>query len=188
MRLSAPFFILLLSLNIFDRRDDNKLTKGKKHMTGNIVAASSNIFNVPEMKAVCKANDISINDFVMSALSTTLHQYLDFKDDNQLINILMPANMRYKFYQTREEIKAENKFSSMPLKMPIAAKMKDAYIKVQKVTKKIKQSVGYLYSAYALTFWCTLLGPRQIPRLFLHNAAMGFTMAFSNVPGPIKQF
>ena len=35
-------------------------------------------------------------------------------------------------------------------------------------------------------FWATAIAPRVIPRLFLHNASMKFTMGFSNTPGPLK--
>lgn len=33
-----------------------------------------------------------------------------------------------------------------------------------------------------------MIGPKFLPRIFLHEASMKFTMSFSNTPGPIKPF
>jgi hypothetical protein len=140
------------------------------------------------MKAYCKVHGISINDLVMSVLSTSMHEYLGMKDDNQKLNILLPANIRYKFYETKADVKCENRFSALPIRVPILAKMKDSHVQIKKLTQQIKKNFGYIYSGYALTMWGTLLGPRSLPRAFLHNAAMGFTCAFSNNAGPLKCF
>lgn len=82
----------------------------------------------------------------------------------------------------------ENKFSAIPIKMPLVAKIKDAYAKINKITKQVKSSFGYVYCAYSLTFWCNLLAPRFLSRIFCHNASMQFTCSFSNIPGPLKFF
>lgn len=39
-----------------------------------------------------------------------------------------------------------------------------------------------------MTFYTTLFAPRHLPRFFLHNASTGFTLAFSNTPGPLKHY
>jgi hypothetical protein len=41
--------------------------------------------------------------------------------------VLLPANIRFRWYPTREAVKLENKFSALPLKLPMISKMKDAY-------------------------------------------------------------
>ena len=46
----------------------------------------------------------------------------------------------------------------------------------------------YIYTAYAVSYWGTIFLPRNLPRLFVHNATMKFTCALSNTPGPIKKF
>lgn len=127
LKLTAPFYMLLLVTNAFAKKDDNILTRGKKNMTGHICASTSKVHNVPAMKALCKSNGISINDLVMSMLSTTMHGYLGAKGDGETLSILLPANVRYKFYQTADEVKLENKFSALPLQVPMVANMKDAY-------------------------------------------------------------
>jgi hypothetical protein len=32
---------------------------------------------------------------------------------------VIPANIRFEFYKTRENIKLENKFSAIPMKLPL---------------------------------------------------------------------
>jgi hypothetical protein len=74
------------------------------------------------------------------------------------------------------------------MKLPVIANMKDAYGAVSATTKKLKKTVGYVYSAYAVTHLTNIFAARFLPRLFLHKASMKFTMAISNTPGPIKPF
>lgn len=63
----------------------------------------------------------------MSSLSATLHEYLEVKDKKASVNIILPANIRFKFYEKYEDIKLENKFSAIPITMPLFSKMTDAY-------------------------------------------------------------
>ena len=101
---------------------------------------------------------------------------------------MLPANIRFAFYPSREEVQQENKFAALPLKVPLMSTMEEAYKSISKVTKQIKANFGYIYAAYAFTLYGTLFGARQIPRLFLHKASMKFTCSFSNVAGPLKYF
>ena len=105
-------------------RDDNAFTKGKKSMTGNLNLASSKVLSVKEMKVVSKKSGITINDIVMSSMSTALHEYFNLNEDQtELIQVLLPANIRFKFYEKIEDIKLENKFAGIPLKVPLVRKM-----------------------------------------------------------------
>jgi hypothetical protein len=108
-------------------------------------------------------------------------------EDNS-IQVLLPANIRFGFYPTREDVKVENKFAALPLKLPLITNMKDSYKQISRVTSKLKSSIGYVYTAYWITKFANIIGPRFLPRIFLHKASMKFTMAFSNTPGPIKGF
>jgi hypothetical protein len=103
------------------------------------------------------------------------------------MQIVIPANIRFSIYKSVEDVKIENKFAGLPIKIPLLHEMAEAKI-IQKITNKIKNSVGLIYASYALTFYTTLLGPRFLPRLFLHDTSMKMTTAFSNVPGPLKPF
>jgi len=53
------------------------------------------------------------------------------------------------------------------------------------VTKPLKNSIGLIYGMYALAFWQSQLCPRWLSK-FVVNQSSRFTVAFSNVPGPIK--
>lgn len=82
LRLMIPFQLgLLLTNSVFTGRDVNKLTQNKKKMTGKVNLASSKLLSVAEMKAVSKKSGITINDIVMSSMSTAMHEYLDIKED-----------------------------------------------------------------------------------------------------------
>ena len=59
-------------------------------------------------------------------------------DANKNIQIAIPANIRFGFPPTRESIKLENKFTVLPLTIPLCDSMKDSYKVVSKITKKIK--------------------------------------------------
>ena len=102
--------------------------------------------------------------------------------------MLVPANMRFGFYPTRDDVKIENKFAVLPLKLPIVSNMSDSYKKISQVTKRLKTSIGYIYTSYFITQLVNIIGPKFLPRIFLHEASMKFTMSFSNTPGPIKPF
>lgn len=104
-------------------------------MTGKINAASSQSMNFGKIKEYSKLKGITINDFVMSSLSTALHEYMNVKNENTTINIFLPANVRFKFYKTYEEVRLENKFSAIPIKVPLYSKMSDAYQNIKKITK-----------------------------------------------------
>ncbi len=69
----------------------------------------------------------------MCATSAAFKQYFKIKGDElgqgegKTINVLLPANIRFGFYPTREEVKIENKISALPIKMPLISSMKDSY-------------------------------------------------------------
>jgi len=50
------------------------------------------------------------------------------------LNIVMPANIRFSLYKTRDTIKFENKFTAVPLSIPMTHSMSSAYDKVKKTT------------------------------------------------------
>lgn len=82
----------------------------------------------------------------------------------------------------------ENKFAALPIKLPVIGSMRDSYKAISKITKKLKGTIGYIYSAYTVTYLSNIFGCRFIPRFFVHKASMKFTLAISNTPGPVKAF
>lgn len=113
------------------------------------------------MKAATKKLNVTVNDVVMCALTTSLKKIFKRNgDSSKNINLMMPANIRFKFYPTKEQIVLENKFSAIPLNVPLTDTMESSYEKIKKVTKALKGSFGLIYGVYALTFWSVKLLPR----------------------------
>ena len=75
----------------------------------------------------------------MCAISTALKTlFLENGDSNESIKIAVPAGTRFYFYPTRQDVKAENKFTAIPLLVPLCNSMKDSYKVISKVTKILK--------------------------------------------------
>jgi len=75
----------------------------------------------------------------------------------------MPANIRFKFYPTRESIKLENKFAVTALVVPVQKSMEEAYPVIKECTKGIKNSLSSICYVYAI-FWITRFGNTFLPR------------------------
>jgi hypothetical protein len=71
---------------------------------------------------------ITINDLMTSCLSVAIKNYFATKGDSTTnnINIVIPANIRFKHYETIEEIKLENKFAGINLAIPLANNIDEA--------------------------------------------------------------
>ena len=88
------------------------------------------------MKATSKKLGVTINDLVMCATSCAFKKYFQMKGDKlgqgegKSIQVLMPANMRFGFYPTKEDVKIENKFAALPLKLPLVSTMSESYKKI----------------------------------------------------------
>ena len=83
----------------------------------------------------------------------------------------------------------ENKFSAIPIIMPLANTMQEAYPKVSKANEKLKNTIFNFftkYAAYAIMFYSNMLSPRSAVRRTIDTMSPNFTMGFSNLPGPIK--
>ena len=85
-------------------------------------------------------------------------------DDSKNYQMVIPANIRFKFYPTREDVVLENKFAALPLQWPVTDDMASAYPAIQKCTKFLKNSISIVYALYAMNFWSNLLLPRFIVR------------------------
>jgi NRPS condensation-like uncharacterized protein len=90
-----------------------------------------------DVKRVSKAHGVTINDVVICALTTAFNVIFKEKGDTtEKINILMPGNIRFKFYDTVEEVKFENKFTILPVNnIPLTQSMESAYKPIKEATK-----------------------------------------------------
>jgi len=90
--------------------------------------ASSKRMNFNQLKALSKKVKVTINDIVMSAMTTGLNKlFKDEGDKSKDIQIYIPANIRFAFYPTPDKIKLENKFAAIPLTVPLTQDMPSAY-------------------------------------------------------------
>lgn len=91
-----------------------------KNPTGNINVSSMLPIPLDDVKLVSKAMNATINDVVISAMSSAYHQLMKEKGDPATeISVVMPANIRFKFPKTRGDVLLENKFGAMPLTLPL---------------------------------------------------------------------
>lgn len=110
------------------------------------------------------------------------------KDDSKKFKMVIPANIRFKFYPSKDSLVLENKFAAIPLTLPLTKDMPSAYPEIQKGTKFLKSSMTLVYALYALGYWSNKLMPRSIVKNFTSEQSDKFSIGFSNTPGPIKPF
>ena len=91
---------------------------------------------------------------VLGALSNTFHTVFKEKNDpNREIHLNMPVNIRFNFYKTPDDVKIENRFSIMPLRIPLHENMQGSYKVMNKLSNSLKKMQGFIYGTYAFTFW-----------------------------------
>ena len=119
---------------LYIKRDKNCFTFGKKKMTGVTSAASSSRIPMKDIKDLSKKAGCTVNDILLSATSAAFKNYFKIRGDDlgsypdhhkdSTINAVMPANIRFELYPTRESVKMENCFAALPFKMPLVSVMK----------------------------------------------------------------
>lgn len=140
-----------------------------------------------DLKELSKFKGVTINDVVMAGLSTALKQVFEENGEKtDVIKMALPANLRFKFYKTRQHIKLENKFAAIPITVPLSSSMDEAYVKIKKATKSLKNSMAIIYTTYAITSWSNKLLPRFFVQQTANETIDKFTIALSNVPGIVK--
>lgn len=156
-------------------------------MNGIVNVAASKVFELQQMKDMSKKVGFTINDIVTCSITTAMKKVFKEKGDPQeYLNMIIPANIRFKFYMKREEVKLENKFSAMPLRVPLTDDMENSYSKIRAVTAPLKSSIPGIYATYVASSLGNRLAPRYLIRKFTDSVSMNFTVAYSNTPGPIK--
>jgi NRPS condensation-like uncharacterized protein len=190
IRLSVIFMLpKLLLMTLLQRADDNVLTRRKPNMTGILNCHCSKKFEFSQIKDLSKKVGHTINDVVATSLTTGLSHILKkLGDESTDVQMVIPANIRFKFYPTREHVRLENKFSAIPLRVPLTPDMASSYGKIAAATLPVKKSIGFVYASYALSGFFGKVLPRIVPRKFLDIASSNFTLAYSNLPGPVKPF
>ena len=140
IKLLSPFCIPAMVRDSFIAPNDmNTFTfkKNREGLSGKMNVITSPNLDLAELKKMSKAKGVTINDVVLSAFMTTLHSMLEeaeqakpLKERQPLpksLQVIMPANIRFSFYESREKIKLENKFAAIPLVVPLTSSMETAY-------------------------------------------------------------
>lgn len=70
--------------------------------------------------------------------------------------------------------------------LTLVKNMKDSYPTIKKVTAPLKNSIPMVYTSYILTRLGSRIMPKIFARKMVSNTSRKFTLAFSNLPGPIK--
>ena len=82
VKCSSIFYIPALFMNsLFTFRDKNSLTKGKKHMTGNVNVSSAKNVDMQELKELSKKVGVTVNDILMCATTSALKEYFRIRGD-----------------------------------------------------------------------------------------------------------
>jgi len=102
------------------------------------------------------------------------------------INIVIPANIRFKHYQSIDELKLENKFAVVPLRVPLFDDLKISLKEIPKATSKLRSAFGEVYTTYSLTKFATKYFPYFFSQWYVNFSSMAFTLALSNTPGILK--
>lgn len=122
VRCMAPFYFpLILWESYLRRRDRNPLHDGHRKLTGEKKCAISKEYDFLTIKMASKSLKVTINEMLVGALSTAVARLFKEKGDekNKRMRICMPCNIRWKYYETFDEVKLENKFAPMPLKVDL---------------------------------------------------------------------
>lgn len=102
------------------------------------------------------------------------------------ISICIPANIRYRHYETLEELKLENKFAPVAVVIPLKADLKESLSEVPKETSQIKKKFSQVYAMYSLSYFSAMFCPAFLNSIILDSGSLPYTLAFSNVPGLLK--
>ena len=100
--------------------------------------------------------------------------------------MIMPTNLRFKFYETKEEVKMENKYTAIPLTVPLTENMQGSYQTIKNTTKDLKRAIAYLYAIYLMNFSIIQFMPRSLHLESLMQLSKKYTLSFSNVAGLVK--
>lgn len=116
-----------MKIPLFTKKDTNFLTKNRE-LSGELNVASSRLIDFRLLKGLSKKIGVTINDIVTSSLTTSFNKIFKEKGDTSKdFNIVLPANIRFKFYPTPDDIVLENKFAAIPLNLPLTSTMQEAY-------------------------------------------------------------
>lgn len=180
MIITAPYNIFI---SITKSKDVNPINNGKP-LTG--IKKYVYLEDIPfeKIKTSYKDFGITLNDFFLAVISKSLKDYFRLKDPNtkySYANIGIPISLRTKYPRSYSEVRLENNFSAIDMRIPLIDDIKTEAKKINQITSKMKNSSEFLINAYLLQIG-VLLWPRNFMRAFNNFVTSKSTLCFSNVP------
>lgn len=128
--LASPFIAAKSTFDIL--RKDGTICAIKKDMpfTGRKNGAFSEELDLNEIKAYTKQRGVTLNDYMICVLSTTLYEYFDRRKEEwddvipRSINIGMPISLRPPAKDLKD-VRMVNDFVSYPITLPIRKNLED---------------------------------------------------------------
>lgn len=154
LRSMVLFYVpIVLWESYLRRRDRNPLHDGRRKLTGEKRVAISKEFDFATIKKTSRSLNTTINELLISSLQVTVAQLFKDRGDekNKRFRIAMPCNIRWKQYDTYEEVKMENRFAPMPLKVALTLDRMEALQKAKKVSGDMKRQFSKVYAIYFLS-------------------------------------
>ena len=190
MRALVPLYLpIILWESYLRRRDRNPLHDGRRKLTGQKRVVMSKEFNFAQVKATSRALGVTINELMTTALSMATGRLFKERGDekNKQMRIVIPCNIRWKYYKTYDEVELENKFAPMPIKIPLEQEPEKALKSATRVSRDMKKQFAKVYTIYLVSVFLGLFVPTFMAKLAGEKMTKPFTLAFSNTPGILKR-
>ena len=153
LRACIPVYLAKMFLEFyFLKFSPNPLHDGVRNLSGKKVISTGKLYCLETIKASAKNHNITINDLLTACLSTAVKDYFVSKGDltTKSINFAIPANIRFKPYKSAEDLILENKFSVVPLQIPLYENIDEALKKIPHALKRLKTAFNQVYATYAM--------------------------------------
>lgn len=170
------------SIRLLTMADDSETClkgrpSGKKHV------AWSEPLPLPEVKAIGKAFNCSINDVLMASVAGAIHSYLVSKGETVPEDCEMRAMVPVNLRKDGNRQKLGNAFGMVPLVLPVG--IENPIARLLEVHRRMDDLKG----SYTALLAMAILGvmgatPRQVQTEVLNYFAKKATVVMSNVPGP----
>jgi len=140
------------------------------------------------IKKTSRSLGITINELMISALSMAMARLFKERGDEKSsrMRIAVPANIRWKYYDNYDDVKLENKFAPMPLKIDLASDSKSALERAKRVSREMKKSFSKIYAVYLIGLVTSYFTPLFLLKITGDKITKPFTLAFSNTPGVLR--
>lgn len=170
------------SIRLLTMADDSE-TRLKGRPSGKKHVAWSEPLPLPEVKAIGKAFNCSINDVLMASVAGAIHSYLVSKGDTVPEDCEMRAMVPVNLRKDGNRQKLGNAFGMVPLVLPVG--IENPIARLLEVHRRMDDLKG----SYTALLAMAILGvmgatPRQVQTEVLNYFAKKATVVMSNVPGP----